>query len=286
MNALLGTTAKNQKTHRSRLKRPQLTDIGPDWTDVATITHANDAYGRELWAYQKEGRAQEIVERDDGFISASDWPERYFADFNAWPAHERRSMRFVQRGRALDIGCGAGRASLYLQRRGLKVTAIDNSPLAIRLCRKRGVKDARVLAVEHIARLGPAAFDTVVMFGNNFGLFGSFARARRLLRRLHRLTSPDAVILAESLNPYLARVAAHLRYRRRNRERGRMGGQIRIRIRFEEFEGPWFDYLLVSPTEMKAILAGTGWRVREVLNSSEGPVYVAVLAKTPRPRSR
>jgi len=63
-----------------------------------------------------------------------------------------------------------------------------------------------------------------------------------------------------------------------------MGGQIRIR--FGESRGPWFDYLLVSPSEMKAILAGTGWRVREVLNSRDQPVYVAVLVKTPRPRPR
>jgi SAM-dependent methyltransferase len=246
---------------------------------VSKITRSNDAYGHELWACLTEGHAQEIVERDDGFISASDWPTRYFADFKAWPAHERQSMRFVRGIRALDIGCGAGRVALHLQRKGLRVTAIDNSPLAIRLCRQRGVKDARVLAVEDIARLGPASFDTVVMLGNNFGLFGSFARARRLLRQLHRLTRPDAVILAESRNPYTTRVAAHARYRRRNRDRGRMGGQIRIRIRFGKLKGPWFDYLLVSPAEMKAILAGTGWRVREVLKSSDRAVYVAVIAK-------
>jgi SAM-dependent methyltransferase len=247
------------------------------------ITNATDAYGHELWAFRTEGHAQEIVERDDGFISASDWPKRYFADFKAWPAHERRSMRFVQGARALDIGCGAGRVSLFLQRRGLTVTAIDNSPLAIRLCRQRGVKDARVLAVDQIARLAPASFDTVVMFGNNFGLFGSSTKAKRLLRQLHRLTSPEAVILAESLNPHTRGAAAHVRYRRRNRDRGRMSGQIRIRIRFGELKGPWFDYLLVSPAEMKAILAGTGWRVREVLRSSDGPVYVAVIEKAPAP---
>jgi SAM-dependent methyltransferase len=250
------------------------------------ITKTSDAYGHELWACLTEGHAEEIVERDDGFISASDWPKRYFSDFKAWPTHERQSMRFVQGVRALDIGCGAGRVSLYLQRKGLRVTAIDNSPLAIRLCRQRGIKDARVLAVEEIDRLAPASFDTVVMFGNNFGLFGSFVKARRLLRRLHRLTSPQAVILAESVNPYTTRVAAHVRYQRRNRERGRMGGQIRIRIRFGEFKGPWFDYLLVSPAEMKAILAGTGWRMREILQSGDGRVYLAVLAKTIDDRHR
>lgn len=60
------------------------------------ITRANDAYGHELWAYLTEGRAYEIAERDDGFIAASEWPKRYFEDFNAWAGHEMRAMRFVQ----------------------------------------------------------------------------------------------------------------------------------------------------------------------------------------------
>ena len=44
-------------------------------------------------------------------------------------------------------------------------------------------------------------FDTVVMFGNNFGLFGNPRRARWLLQRLRNLTSPAARIVAESRNP-------------------------------------------------------------------------------------
>jgi hypothetical protein len=60
-----------------------------------------------------------------------------------------------------------------------------------------------------------------------------------------------------------------------------MGGQIRIRIRFHEIKGRWFDYLLVSPTEMKDILAGTGWRQDRILRGDGGSVYVAVIAKTP-----
>ena len=49
---------------------------------------------------------------------------------------------------------------------------------------------------------------------------------------------------------------------------------------FVEVKGPWFDYLLVSPGEMKAILAGTGWRLRQILRSSGGQVYVAVIGKS------
>jgi SAM-dependent methyltransferase len=242
------------------------------------VSRANDAYGQELWAYVTEGHSVEIVERDDGLVATSDGPRRYFADFANWSSREKRAMRFATGSRALDVGCGAGRVSLYLQRKGFKVVAIDRSPLAIRLCRKRGVKDARVLSVEQISRFPAGSFDTVVMFGNNLGLLGR--KARQLLRHLYRLTSANAVILGESLNPYETRLPAHLRYRRRNRQRGRMGGQIRIRIRFQDVKGPWFDYLLLSPTELKGILAGTGWRLQTILRDG-GPLYVAVIRKVP-----
>jgi SAM-dependent methyltransferase len=241
----------------------------------------NDAFGQEMWAYLTGDDEGEIVERDDGFIATSEGPRRYFAPVAAWAARERQAMRFVHGSRALDVGCGAGRVSLYLQRHGLTVTAIDSSPLAIRICRKRGVKDARVLPIERLHRLPAGSFDTVVMYGNNFGLFGSLRKARRLLRHLHRITSPQAVIPAESRNPYQTHLPEHVRYQRRNRRRGRMAGQLRIRIRFREIKGPWFDYLLVSPAEMKQVLGGTGWRIQRLLRDG-GPVYIAVIGKVLR----
>ena len=35
----------------------------------------------------------------------------------------------------------------------------------------------------------------------------------------------------------------------------RLAGEIRIRIRYKTLKGPWFDYLLVSPEEMEAIVS-------------------------------
>ena len=116
------------------------------------------------------------------------------------------------------------------------------------------------------------------MFGNNFGLFGSRARARRLLKHLHRITRNNALLIAQSLDPHRTNEPAHLTYQRRNQRRGRLPGQIRIRIRFHEFVGPWFDYLLVSQAEMSAIVNGTGWDVDRFL-TEDGPRYVAVIRR-------
>ncbi len=239
-----------------------------------------DAYGREMYdALRGENAAPEIVERDDGWIAISGGPSAYFAPFAKWPTHERKAVRFA-RGRVLDVGAGAGRVALHLQEHGSSVTAIDNSPLAVKVARVRGVKDARVAPVE--AFEAPAgAFDSIVMFGNNFGLFGGARLAKRLLRRFHRMTSERGRIVAVSTDPYDTAVREHLHYQRRNRARGRMSGQIRIRIRYRSLASPWFDYLLASREEVCALVKGTGWRVARFIDSKRGPAYAMVLEKTP-----
>ena len=178
-----------------------------------------DAYGRLILEYLETGEGIEIVERDDGFIDASRYgPAAYFLPLRRWPKTERQAIRLA-RGRVLDVGCGAGRVALHLQDRGHEVVGIDLSPLAVEVSRRRGVQDARMLPVTRVGdELG--RFDTIVMFGNNFGLMGSRRRAPWLLRRFRSIANEGARILAESVNPYKTDNPAHLAYHERNRRRG------------------------------------------------------------------
>ena len=241
------------------------------------MSREEDAYGQEILAAYEGRPSYEVVERDDGFIDLSGGAAHYFQEYKSWPRWQKQSVKFA-RGRVLDVGSGAGRASLYLQRRGHKVTAIDNSPLAIEVCKKRGVKDARVLPIEEIGDFQKNSFDTIVMYGNNFGLFGSRRKAKFLLKRMYGITSPEALIIVESVDPYDTDDPAHLNYQKRNRKRGRMAGQLRIRIRFRYYVGRWFDYLLVSRREMKEILEGTGWKIKKFIGSG-AYMYIAIIAK-------
>jgi SAM-dependent methyltransferase len=238
-----------------------------------------DGYGRLLAdAFAGSEEVVEIVERDDGFIDASRFgPQLYLAPYRRWPPHERRAMRFV-RGRVLDVGCGAGRVALHLQERGHEVVAIDVSPGAVEVARRRGLRDVRLLSIDDVDEsLG--AFDSIVMYGNNFGLFGSRRKAKRLLRRFHRLTTEHGRIVAASRDPYLTTAQVHLDYHERNRSRGRMSGQVRIRVRYHEHATPWFDYLMVSRDEMDELAAGTGWAVARTVDEEDG-LYVAVIEKS------
>jgi SAM-dependent methyltransferase len=234
-----------------------------------------DAYGRLILDHFEGRPALEIVERDDGFINASSYgPEAYFAPARRWPKVERQALRLA-RGRVLDVGCGAGRVALELQARGHEVVGIDVSPLVLEVARRRGARDVRELPV---TRVGDelARFDAFVMYGNNFGLVGSRKRAPWLLRRFRSIANEGARILAASTDPYTTDNPDHLAYHDRNRRRGRMVGQLRIRIRHGRYRTPWFDYLLASPEEMAELAKGTGWELMRVIAKDE-PRYVGVL---------
>jgi SAM-dependent methyltransferase len=179
------------------------------------------------------------------------------------------------RGRVLDLGCGAGRHALWLQERGREVVAIDVSPGAVEVARLRGVRDVRLLALDQI---GPdlGLFDTVLMLCGNFGLFGTEQRARRLLRRLARMTTPRGCLLADTVDPSRTNEPDHLAYQARNRARRRAPGQVRIRIRYRRLATPWFELLNVSPEEMAALAEPAGWRLTSVVPSG-GSSYLAAL---------
>lgn len=179
----------------------------------------------------------------------------------------------------MDIGCGAGRHSLYLQKKGLDVLGIDVSPLAIRVSKLRGVKRVKILAIEQIGRLKSIKFGTVLMLGNNFGLFCNSKKAHRLLKILHQLTTARGVIIASTLDPYKTNSTDHLDYHKRNRQLGRLGGQVKLRSRHGKLIGPWFDYLFVSLSELKQLIDGTGWVVKNFFEQKQSPVYTFILEK-------
>lgn len=235
-----------------------------------------DAFGVLLADHYAGTSCNEFIERDDGYLVITDNLASYFAPFCEWPPRFQQAMNFV-RGRVLDVGVGAGRFALFLQERGHEVVGIDVSPGALEICRKRGVKNVRQLPFHKVdASLG--SFDTVLMMGNNFGLFANPRRAKWLLRRLKKLTNRDARIVAESLDIYGTDKPEHLGYHARNRQRGRMAGEIRLRVRHRELIGDWFDYLMVSQPEMQEVVEGTGWRVAEFIGGPGGQ-YVGIIEK-------
>jgi SAM-dependent methyltransferase len=220
-----------------------------------------DAYGQIILALYEGKSSFELVEMDTGYISLSRAPSLYLLEYNDWPEVEKKAIKYAK-GRVLDIGCGAGRHCLNLQREGYEVVGIDNSRLAIDICKRRGVKNAFVMPIEELSFND--IFDTVLLFGVNFGLFSGKDKSLEILDRINDVTSDNARIICSTRDPYDTRNQHFLDYHKRNRSMGRLTGQLRIRVRYRQYATDWFDYLLVSKDEMKTLLKGTGWKENHI----------------------
>ena len=241
---------------------------------LRTVEPYGDAFGQQLWAHFNGQDICEIIERDDGYFSAHQSPKIYFSEFAEWPIIEQKAMDFVK-GRVIDIGCGAGRHALYLQQKGFNVVGVDNSPLVVKVCKMRGLKKAKVMSLENLT-FKPNTFSTILMLGGNFGLMGNPEKAKRLLKKLRRITTKNAIIIAETRDPYKTDNPLHLEYHTLNRSRGKLSGQTRIRIRFEKTVTKWIEFLMVSKEEMEQLIKGTGWKISRFIDS-ENSSYVAIL---------
>jgi len=237
---------------------------------------SKDVFGKAITDVFQGKKVTINVRRDDGRLDQENG-SFYFADFDQFPTIEKDSMNFVQ-GLILDVGCGAGRHALYLQTKGFNVVALDISPLAIRVARKRGVSNP-ILAAAPWLPFRSETFDTLLLMFNNFGICGGYQESTRYLTELNRILKQGGRILASSLHPTLTDDESHLKYHELNRKRGLPLGLVTIRLEYGGEVGSWFKLLLASPEEMKMLSAKAGLKLIKTIGPADGPFYIGVIKK-------
>jgi SAM-dependent methyltransferase len=173
------------------------------------------------------------------------------------------------------VGVGAGRIALVLQERGIEVTGLDISPGALRVSRARGVRELVRATVDEHAVVGPR-YDLFLLLGNNLGLLEGPGRAPDFLAALAAMARPGATIIAQGTDPHGTTDPVHLGYHELNRRRGRLPGQLRLRLRYRDLSTDWFDYLCCSIAELDRLVAGTAWRLTDI-DDADAPMYLATL---------
>jgi SAM-dependent methyltransferase len=154
-----------------------------------------DLFGKAILDYQT-GNAPENLITETSISEADEMSVEYlFRSYKDMPKLERKAMQLAK-GKVLDVGCGAGSHSLYLQNeRQLDVTAIDISPNAIEACRLRGVKNAVNI---DMMDMPDEKFDTILLLMNGTGIFGKLDRISDYLQKLKSLLNPGGQILIDS----------------------------------------------------------------------------------------
>lgn len=153
-----------------------------------------DLFGKAILDYQTNNLPEDLI-FETSISEADEMKVSYlFRTFDEMPKIEQMALEMCL-GKILDIGCGAGSHSLYLQQKGFEVTAIDISKNAIDACKIRGLKNAKV---ENILEIKNQKFDTILLLMNGTGIFGTLSKVATYLQKLKSLLNENGQILIDS----------------------------------------------------------------------------------------
>ena len=157
------------------------------------LSHLTDVFGRAIKDYYNGKEA--VIETYSSVGGWDELPVKYlFRSFEEMPAIEQTALKLAY-GKVLDIGCGAGSHSLYIQTKGLSVKPIDISEGAIEVCKNRGLKQAEMINLWNIK---DDQYDTILALMNGAGICGSMKNFPGFLKHLKSLLLPGGQILMDS----------------------------------------------------------------------------------------
>jgi SAM-dependent methyltransferase len=153
-----------------------------------------DIFGTALLDYYHGNYTEDLI-TETNISEEDELPLPYlFRDFSEMPPIEQKAMQLAK-GIVLDVGCGAGNHALYLQEKGMVVTAIDTSEGAIKVSTLRGLKDARCVP---LLELNGEKYDTILLLMNGAGIFQKVNRVSKYLKHLRSLLSDRGQILVDT----------------------------------------------------------------------------------------
>ena len=119
----------------------------------------------------------------------------FFRKYNEMPLIEQKALHLAK-GKILDVGCGAGCHSLYLQNvRKQSVTSIDISKKAIEVSKLLGLKNTiNKSFFDHISN----TYDTILFLMNGAGICGTLDKLELLLHHSLKLLNKNGQILIDS----------------------------------------------------------------------------------------
>ncbi|TSE08881.1 class I SAM-dependent methyltransferase [Aquimarina algiphila] len=230
-----------------------------------------DVFGKAIKDFYNKEYTEDIVVKADDFDDDHIPIPYLFRSYPEMPKIEQKALD-ISYGKVLDVGCGAGSHSLFLQdKKKLDVTAIDISEGAIEICKKRGIQNA---LTQDIFQYNHTSFDTILFLMNGSGIIGTLSNIDMFFTHIKRLLIPGGQILMDSSDiSYLFQdddggfwVDASAGYY----------GEMRYSLQYKNQESEKFDWLYIDYNTLQNA-ANTNGFLTELLFEGENNDYLARL---------
>ena len=235
----------------------------------------SDVFGSAILDYLDNKHSQDIItysslgEKD--LIAVS----YLFRTYDEMPILEQRALQLCT-GKVLDIGCGAGSHSLYLQSQGYDVVGLDLSAGAIKACQLRGLEQT---IKSSILSYSGTKFDTLLLLMNGIGIVGKLKTLPNYLNHFKSLLNPNGQIVLDS---------SDIIYMFQENDDGSYWvdgqqdyyGEVEFRMTYKKLEGRVFPWLYVDYNTLSKISENNGFAC-ELVSNGEHYDYLARLTLKP-----
>lgn len=230
-----------------------------------------DAMGKAIADFHKGRRDGKLIVLSPMFDEDEIPVTTLFRAFKDMPKMEQKALKMAK-GKTLDVGAGSGCHSLWLQDKGIDVTAIDISPYSIETMRERGIVNVR----EQDFFTLEEKYDTILMLMNGIGIVGTLDKLPDFFKHIDKILEQDGQLLCDSSDLcYL--------YDDKDGIAELMGsdkyyGELEYTMCYDEIKGDSFPWLYIDANTLRNYAEANGFKM-EIVRRGEHYDYLARITR-------
>lgn len=229
-----------------------------------------DPIGEAVNNYYFNKDNEPIYIHSENFDTDQIEPKYFLRRYSEMPKLEQLALKKAK-GETLDIGACAGCHSLYLQQKGINVTALERSKKCIEILKDRQIKN---IISEDIFKFSGKQFDTILLLMNGTGIAGTIKNFGVFLSKLKSLLKPKGQIIIDS---------SDLIFLYENEDgsadiniAGNYYGELMYQTEYKGRKGNPFPWLYLDSELLTHFIESEGLKI-ESINRGEHYDYLAVI---------
>lgn len=214
-----------------------------------------DILGQAIYDFHKREKRSKLWIFDEFDQKTEMDTSIYFRKFGQMPKIEQKALELCN-GLTLDIGAGAGSHSLYLQEKGIDVTALDISEKCCEVALDRGVK--KVFSTDFFDLNTDEKFDTLLLLMNGIGICEDIFGFPIFLDRAKNLLNPNGQIIFDSSD------IAYM-FDEDEFPEDKYYGEFICAYGYKKQKTDWFSWLYLDFDSMQKIASEKGWKAEKII---------------------